>query len=189
MHNKTYTTGEVAHICGVSSDTVSRWFDQGQIEGFRLGDSGDRRIPHDKLCTFMIAQGIPLERLSDGIPRILVIDDDTYYLDIILDAFSAEKDILLYTASTAFEAGALLIEHNPHLIILDLNHSELSASLLKERAKARTETSDTPILGLTALSEEGQVSPHTQYCDHLLAKPFTASELRTQVNRLLHHER
>ena len=55
---KVFTSGEVAQICGVSADTVSRWFDLGQIEGYRLGQGGDRRIPYENLRKFMLGHGI-----------------------------------------------------------------------------------------------------------------------------------
>ena len=64
MKNRVFTTGEVATICGVSADTVSRWFDLGQIDGYRLGPGGDRRIPYESLRKFMLSHGIPLERLK-----------------------------------------------------------------------------------------------------------------------------
>ena len=53
MKDKVFTSGEVAAICGVSADTVSRWFDLGQIEGYRLGPGGDRRIPYESLKKFI----------------------------------------------------------------------------------------------------------------------------------------
>ena len=83
LKNKVFTSGEVAAICGVSPDTVARWFDLGQIEGYRLGPGGDRRIPYSSLRKFMISHGVPLERLEEDEYRILVVDDDPYYLDII----------------------------------------------------------------------------------------------------------
>ena len=30
------TTGEVAKICNVASRTVSKWFDSGQLKGYRI---------------------------------------------------------------------------------------------------------------------------------------------------------
>ena len=41
------TTGEVAKICNVAARTVSKWFDSGQIEGYRIPGSKDRRISED----------------------------------------------------------------------------------------------------------------------------------------------
>ena len=39
------TTGEVAKICNVAPRTVSKWFDSGQLRGYRIPGSKDRRIP------------------------------------------------------------------------------------------------------------------------------------------------
>ena len=47
------TTGEVARICNVASRTVSKWFDQGRLRGYRIPGSKDRRIPRSELVRFM----------------------------------------------------------------------------------------------------------------------------------------
>ncbi len=46
------TTGEVAKICNVASRTVSKWFDSGQLRGYRIPGSKDRRIPVANLVKF-----------------------------------------------------------------------------------------------------------------------------------------
>ncbi|NLH81387.1 MAG: xanthine dehydrogenase molybdopterin binding subunit, partial [Phyllobacteriaceae bacterium] len=48
--------------------------DLGQIEGYRLGPGGDRRIPYESLKKFMINHGIPLDRFEENERRILVVD-------------------------------------------------------------------------------------------------------------------
>lgn len=69
MHKKkdVLTTGEVAKICNVAPRTVSKWFDSGQLRGYRIPGSKDRRIPVSQLVRFMRAHGIPLNGL-DGEP-------------------------------------------------------------------------------------------------------------------------
>ena len=120
-NSKVFTSGEVAQICGVSADTVSRWFDLGQIQGYRLGAGGDRRIPFDNLRSFMMSHGIPLERLEDQERTILIVDDDPYYLDIIPAVLSKLTDHRIVLASTGFDAGGQVVDHNPHLIVLDIH--------------------------------------------------------------------
>jgi len=64
------TTGEAARLCGVAPRTVSKWFDAGQLRGFRIPGSRDRRIPRDCPIRFMRAHGIPrstLERESGDV--------------------------------------------------------------------------------------------------------------------------
>ncbi|HNR31639.1 MAG TPA: response regulator [Candidatus Hydrogenedentes bacterium] len=185
MKNRVFTTGEVAAICGVSADTVSRWFDLGQIDGYRLGPGGDRRIPHDNLRKFMLSHGIPLERLEQGERRVLVVDDDPYYLDIIPSILTKEEEFQVLTASTGFDAGALVVEHNPQLVILDIHLTDMDGRMVCERIKSRAETRNTRILGISGFIEEDEIRELGDYgFDDFLKKPFQLAELRDRVRRL-----
>lgn len=185
MKNRVFTTGEVAAICGVSADTVSRWFDLGQIDGYRLGPGGDRRIPHESLRKFMLSHGIPLERLEEGERRVLVVDDDPYYLDIIPSVLTREEDYSVLTASTGFDAGAIVVEHNPQLIILDIHLSDMDGRMVCERVKSRAETRNTRILGISGFIDEDEERELADYgFDDFLKKPFAIDALREHVQRL-----
>ncbi len=185
MKNRVFTTGEVASICGVSADTVSRWFDLGQIEGYRLGPGGDRRIPYDSLRKFMLSHGIPLERLEEGERRVLVVDDDPYYLDIIPSILSREEAYTVMTASTGFDAGAIVVEHNPQLVILDIHLSDMDGRMVCERVKGRAETRNTRILGISGFIDDDEVRELGDYgFDDFLQKPFQISDLRERVDTL-----
>jgi excisionase family DNA binding protein len=185
MKNKVFTSGEVAAICGVSADTVSRWFDLGQIDGYRLGPGGDRRIPYDSLRKFMVSHGIPLDRLEEGQRRVLVVDDDPYYLDIIPEALSREDDYEILVASTGFDAGALVVQHNPHLVILDIHLSDIDGRRVCERVKSRPETSSTRVLAISGLLDEDELLELTDFgFDGYLTKPFSIGDLALQVRRL-----
>ena len=186
MKNRVFTTGEVAQICGVSADTVSRWFDLGQIEGYRLGPGGDRRIPLANLRKFMLSHGIPLDRLEEGERRVLVVDDDPYYLDIIPAALARKEDFEVLTASTGFDAGAAVVEHNPKLVILDIHLSDMDGRMVSERIKARPETRNTRILGISGFLDEDEVQGLAAHgFDDFLQKPFQIEELLQTVEKLL----
>jgi len=70
---KVLTTGEVARICNVAPRTVSKWFDSGQLRGYRIPGSKDRRIPLEQLVRFMKSHGIPTDGLSLGAPTVLLM--------------------------------------------------------------------------------------------------------------------
>jgi len=183
--NKVFTSGEVAQICGVSPDTVSRWFDLGQIEGYRLGPGGDRRIPYDGLRKFMLNHGIPLERLEQSERRILVVDDDPYYLDVIPAALSKMGEFKIFVASTGFDAGSLVAEQNPHLIILDIHLSDMDGRMVCQRVKSRPETKTTRILAISGyIDDEESKQLHDYGFDDYLKKPFQLAELDERVNAL-----
>lgn len=184
--NRVFTSGEVAHICGVSADTVSRWFDLGQIEGYRLGPGGDRRIPIEGLRKFMLSHGIPLERLEEGAQRILVVDDDPFYLDLIPTILSKTGDYLVSVASNGFDAGAMVVEHDPHLLVLDIHLSDMDGRMVCERVKSRPETQGTRVLAISGFLDEGEEGELSRFgFDDYLRKPFTVDQLTQHVERLL----
>ena len=185
MNKKVFTSGEVAEICGVSADTVSRWFDLGQIEGYRLGPGGDRRIPYDSLRKFMISHGIPLDRFEEGLRRILVVDDDPFYLDIIPAALSSNEEYEVLVASTGFDAGAMVVQYNPQLIILDIHLSDTDGRMVCKRVKDRPETKSTRILAISGYIEDEEAAKLEEYgFDGYLKKPFGVPALVEQVQRL-----
>ena len=184
--NRVFTSGEVAQICGVSADTVSRWFDLGHIQGYRLGPGGDRRIPFDNLRTFMIGHGIPLERLVEEERSILIVDDDPYYLDIISAVLSKLGDHKIILASTGFDAGAQVVDHNPYLIILDIHLSDMDGRMVCERVKSRPETRTSRILAISGYIEDDEVDSLKRYgFDGYLKKPFSAEVLGERVQELM----
>ncbi|MBW7864222.1 MAG: response regulator [Candidatus Hydrogenedens sp.] len=185
MKNRVFTTGEVALICGVSADTVSRWFDLGQIDGYRLGPNGDRRIPYQSVRKFMLGHGIPLERLEEGERRVLVVDDDPYYLDIIPSVLSRDESYVVLTASTGFDTGVMVVEHNPQVVILDLNLSDMDGRMLCERIKNRAETRNTRVLALSGLALEEEAIHLEDYgFDGFMRKPFQPEELLDRLAAL-----
>ncbi len=80
------TTGEVARICNVAPRTVSKWFDSGQLRGYRIPGSKDRRIPLSQLMRFMRAHGMPLNGLDGGTTRVLIVDDKPEITESLVDA-------------------------------------------------------------------------------------------------------
>ena len=60
------TTGQVAQICNVAPRTVTKWFDSGQLKGYRIPGSKDRRIPTTELIRFMKAHDIPTDEIEMG---------------------------------------------------------------------------------------------------------------------------
>ena len=66
---KVYTTGQVAKMAEVAPRTVSKWFDSGKLEGYRLPGSQDRRIPKENLVKFFKEHGMPIpDELKDEAP-------------------------------------------------------------------------------------------------------------------------
>jgi two-component system, OmpR family, response regulator RpaA len=60
-----FSTGEVAKLLNVSTGSVARWFDSGQLKGYRIPGCRIRRIPRASLISFCREHGLPLGELEN----------------------------------------------------------------------------------------------------------------------------
>lgn len=65
MPRDIFTIGEVARLCRVSARTASKWFDSGQLKGYRIPGGRDRRVTRASLVAFMRANAFPDDFLED----------------------------------------------------------------------------------------------------------------------------
>jgi len=63
-NKKVFTIGEVAKHCKVASKTASKWFNSGQLKGYRIPGSQDRRVSREYLIAFLKTHGMPLGDLE-----------------------------------------------------------------------------------------------------------------------------
>ena len=54
-----YSTGDVARMCGVTINTVVKWFEAGVLKGKRTSETGARRITRRSLFSFLKKRGFP----------------------------------------------------------------------------------------------------------------------------------
>ena len=65
MTKEHYTTGEIAKICGISSQTVVNYCNKGRIKAEQSPITGYRRISKAALVEFIRKNGLPPEVLDD----------------------------------------------------------------------------------------------------------------------------
>ncbi len=114
------TTGDVAKICNVAPRTVSKWFDSGQLKGYRIPGSKDRRIPLNELVRFMKAHNMPTEAIPVGKLRVLVVDTGEGTTTNLAEDLAAPGNYDVEAASTSFEAGAAIQRFTPHVVLINL---------------------------------------------------------------------
>src|SRR3954465_5408520 len=111
------TTGEVARICKVAPRTVTKWFDAGQLHGYRIPGSKDRRIPVAQLVRFMRQNNMPLDgMLHFTKTRILIVDDEGEIVEMLRDLLSQHSTYDVQVAHNGFEAGVAAEKIKPHVI-------------------------------------------------------------------------
>ncbi|MBS3733903.1 MAG: helix-turn-helix domain-containing protein [Phycisphaerae bacterium] len=176
LHKPVLTTGEVARLCHVAPRTVSKWFDSGQLPGYRIPGSGDRRIPLAQLITFMRDHRMPMDGIDGGTCRVLLIDH--HAACGLAEALNETGHYDVQIASTAFEAGAIAERFRPQVIVLhvtvgDGQAAEVCRAIKHNKAFAGAHVIATGT-GLNATRYEWLLDEGFDAC---LEKPYSPSEL------------
>lgn len=180
MQKDVLTTGEVARICRVAPRTVSKWFDSGQLKGYRIPGSKDRRIPREQLIRFMRAHGMPLKGMEVGVTRVLVVDDEYELANVLRTSLERELGYAVKVATNAFEAGMLADEFRPHVILFDLNIASADARTVLRALKSNPDLAATKVIAIGDTDEDGQSYTRVGF-ESYLAKPFS---LRSVVREI-----
>lgn len=130
-----YGTTEVSRLTGFCPRTICKWFDAGQLKGFVVPGSKQRRITHQSLVKFLGDHGMPLGGLSATLDsvRVLLVGGGESLRQALADIETLEVHIARDPISAAFDAGLL----NPWGVVIDLEvlHPD-RAELLAQKLKA-----------------------------------------------------
>ncbi|MHC4637168.1 MAG: helix-turn-helix domain-containing protein [Planctomycetota bacterium] len=121
------TTGDVAKICHVAPRTVSKWFDSGQLKGYRIPGSKDRRIPVDELIRFMKLHNMPMWSLGVGRMRILIVDSNSEEISRLGEYLENKGDYEVRSVKSNFETGLEAQKFAPHVMLVSLMSQEIDA--------------------------------------------------------------
>lgn len=176
------TTGDVAKICNVAPRTVSKWFDSGQLRGYRIPGSKDRRIPLQQLVRFMRAHGMPLNGVETGQVRVLIVERETEFVGVLQRTLADEADYDVQVAHGGFEAGAVAQSFRPHVMLIDISLSDVDPRQICRHVRSSADLQNTRIIAVgTGLDEaQGQALCQSGF-DGYLSKPF---EIRQVVQAI-----
>jgi len=184
--NRVLTTGEVARICKVAPRTVSKWFDSGQLRGYRIPGSRDRRIPLQHLVRFMRMYGLPMDGIETGETRVLVVDSQPDLADLIEKALTETGQYKVRTADSAFEAGAIVEVFQPQVILVDIDLPGIDGRTLSRYIAAHPELAGTQLIVMSAtLTPTDREALLQEGFDNTLAKPFDIRQLVEVIDQTL----
>jgi excisionase family DNA binding protein len=143
------TTGDVAKICHVAPRTVSKWFDNGQLKGYRIPGSKDRRIPLSELIRFMKVHNMPTSGLAVGKIRILIADSNKEASSALAETLKSRADYDVQTVHTNFETGAVVQKFAPHVLLINLMSEGIDARDVCRGIRANEESQTIKIVVLT----------------------------------------
>ncbi len=181
-----FTTGEAAKICKVSQQTIIRCFDSGQLKGFRVPGSKFRRIPRDVLFKFMRENGIPTDALESGKRKALVVDDDQELVELIRDVLEADGRFEVRVANNGFDAGMMVKEYHPDVIVLDVMLPDINGKEVCQRVRSDSSMDDVRIICISGMVEREKIEELKEAgANDFLQKPFDVETLMNRVCKLL----
>jgi excisionase family DNA binding protein len=184
-----FTTGEAAKICKVSQQTIIRCFDNGQLKGFRVPGSRFRRIPREALYKFMKDNGIPTDALESGKRKVLLVDDDNELVDLMTKVLEEDGRFEVRIASNGFDAGMMVKEYRPDLIVLDVMLPDINGKEVCHRVRADSTLEDVRILCISGMIEEDKIQElRLSGADDFMHKPFDIEDLIERMCTLLEIE-
>ena len=185
-----FTTGEAAKICKVSQQTIIRCFDNGSLKGFRVPGSRFRRIPREQLFAFMKENGIPTDALESGDRKVLVVDDDVELVELLVDVFERDGRFEVKTANNGFDAGMLVREFRPDLVVLDVMLPDINGKEVCVRVRNDDTLESVKIICISGMVEQDTISElPAAGADDFMHKPFTVDRLLDRACDLLEMER
>ena len=172
------TTGEVAKICNVASRTVSKWFDSGQLKGYRIPGSKDRRIPMSALVKFMKSHGIPMDGLMSGSLRVLIVDDEEEVVQTLQSILSEQTNFEVRSARSAFTAGIECERFRPHVMLLDIHLPGCEGQIICQAIRESDDLQVTKVIATSGKVTDGQAAQLLhQGFDSALRKPFSVRQV------------
>jgi excisionase family DNA binding protein len=176
------TTGDVAKICNVAPRTVSKWFDSGQLRGYRIPGSKDRRIPVNELIRFMKANNMPTDVLPVGKTRVLVVDGENGAKCPVVDVLSARGGYEMQAVSSGFDAGAAVQKFSPHVILINLLATEIDAHGICKSVRSSEEHGTIKIIALAnQLSSQEAAALMQKGFDGYVSNPADATEIVKRI--------
>jgi two-component system phosphate regulon response regulator PhoB len=118
--------------------------------------------------------------VSDGMKLLVVEDEDDIRNLVVLNLVRAGFDVL--GAADGASGLALLEEHRPPVVLLDLMLPDMSGRDICARIRAHTELAGTYVIMVTAMTqEEDRVAGFEVGADDYVTKPFSVKELVLRV--------
>jgi len=185
-----FTTGEAAKICKVSQQTIIRCFDNGTLKGFRVPGSRFRRIPRNELYSFMRDNGIPTDALESGKRKLLIVDDDQELVELMSDTFARDGRFEIKTANNGFDAGMLVKEFRPDLVVLDIMLPDINGKEVCQRVRADSTLESVKVICISGMVEADKVADlRAAGADDFMQKPFQVERLLDRCCELLDMEK
>ena len=175
------TTGDVAKICNVAPRTVSKWFDSGQLKGYRIPGSKDRRIPVNELIRFMKQNNMPLPAMPVGRMRVVIVDNNGE-TPTLAEMLKEKTDYEIRVVRNNFETGTTVQKFLPHILLVNLLSKDIDAGEICRNIRADDDLQNIKIIALANHLSGGEASALLQKgFDGFVSRPNDVLEIIRKI--------
>lgn len=182
---------EVANICGVVNQTAINWIKNNHLKAFTT-PGGQYRIYAEDLLDFLNSRGmrVPdelLEITGQKEKKVLIIDDDSELNDMLRNILAKKlESYKIFQAFDGFEAGRLLAEIKPTVILLDIDLPGINGHELCKRIKTDAQLVSPVIVAISGLDEESEGEKIiSEGADAFFPKPIDFEKLSNTLKDLV----
>lgn len=149
---KSYLTpNEVAELLMVTTVNVRQWVSKGKLNAM-VTAGGHRRFTYHEIERFARERGMTLQSQSNGILRILVVDDDVQVTKFLIELLTGLPEAIeVEVAHNGFEAGLHVVDFEPQIMLLDLMMPGMDGFEVCQRLKENPNTKAIRVIAMTGL--------------------------------------
>ncbi len=184
---------EVANICGVVNQTAINWIKNGYLKAFTT-PGGQYRVYAEDLVKFLHSRGMrvpeELQNLVEeqqGARSMVVVDDDQDLNNLIKEYLDQHyTDYRIHQAYDGFEAGRVIAESKPGVILLDIDLPGVDGHKLCRQIKSDASFGDPVVIAISGLNdseEEKQIM--RDGADAFIPKPLKLDTLPERIDNLI----
>ena len=133
--------------------------------------------------------GIPTDALESGKRKILIVDDDEDLVELISDVFIRDSRFEVRTTNNGFDAGMLVKELRPDIVVLDVMLPDINGREVCQRVRSDKTLDDVRIICISGMVEQDKVADlKAAGANDFMQKPFSVEKLVERVCELLELE-
>ena len=119
-----------------------------------------------------------------GKKKILLIDDDVFFQNVITDILSGKYNVL--TSKSGNEALLLLVKFKPDLILLDILMPEMNGWETYQKIRGISLLSEVPIAFLTSVNEAEWLEQAKKLgASEYFTKPVVSGDFLKRIEKIL----
>jgi DNA-binding response OmpR family regulator len=129
---------------------------------------------------------IPLDSISSGKRKVLIVDDDAEIVELIVEVLERDGRFEVKTASSGYEAGIATQRFRPELILLDYMLPDVNGNVVCQTIRRNPEFENIKIIIVSGVVKEDEIAQLLKSgAEDFIRKPFNITELTDKITSVL----